>query len=165
MAFPTGLNEVTSSINETAGHNKALIEQMKTDLHQLIDEYNYGKADGTGEELQGIKEHLMDLENRANGTSLALNDLSAGIYNELRAKQASDLCNTADLLNFKLIAISVYIFTLFSKSPFSRCKEEVMEKAIYQKTSPTSSHFLYFYSVSFSQRFATNFRKNDSLVT
>ena len=84
---------------------------MKTDLHQLIDEYNYGKADGSSEELQGMKEHLMDLENRANGTSLALNDLSAGVYNELRAKQASELFNKADLLDFVFIAFSVLIWS------------------------------------------------------
>ena len=85
--FTSGLKETTSSINQIADHNKSLIDQTRVELKNLIQRIGDGKTDNNDDGLNAIKEHLVELETRGSRTSMALNDLSSGVYNELKAKQ------------------------------------------------------------------------------
>ena len=66
-----------------------MIEQIRADFSQFVADCDFSKPDSNEEELNALKEHVAQLESRGNRTSLALNDLSTSIFNELKAKQVT----------------------------------------------------------------------------
>ena len=82
-----GLKETTESVNRIADQNGFLIDAIRTELNQVCERLARKKYDDSDDSVERENRFLIELDKLGDGMSMALNDLSSGVYSELKTKQ------------------------------------------------------------------------------